>query len=310
MPTNKGNTTIIILIIFGFLFLPALFKKSTTTKETLNNDGAEEETLQAKATENGTEAGAKETAKSSEAVSATKKVPEEKSAETSGTETKEAEKLPVDPNISIYSDKITIRYISGSSEIAKEERIVLRNESEESINVTGFSIETYSLRKFIIPKAYNLPGFAVFPTDDIILAPDGEVTIYVGTQERKMDFRENICTGYFDENSNFGGALSHRCPIIDTSKMLNFSDACGEELDNIQRCKVYHPATIVDQECNQFGIDHYSYVGCVKDYKNTKDFYSNSWIVWMQRSTEFFKRERELVIIKDKNGKLVDQYQY
>lgn len=289
MPKNKGNTTLIFLAIMMILVLPSLFNKSTSTTSNLPVPN-ENKAVKTNTTTDKTEI---------------------KTPAKTATTTKTTIKTPIiDPNLSQYSDKIQISSVNGSSNKASNEKITISNISKESINLTGFRIETYELEKFIIPKAYDLPGFSAVPEDNITLSPGGRLDIYVGTQERKMDFRENICTGYFDEKSNFGGALSHSCPIINVSKMLDFTDDCIRYLNNMPKCKMYISKMELDYKCDQFATEHYSYAGCVKDYKNDKNFYSNRWMVWMQRTTNFFRDEHELVTLKDQNGKVVDTYSY
>lgn len=300
MKNNTGNTTIIVLIIIAILFLPAIFAKNIPSSElpsTSNEEGddsikeevkAEPEPIQEEEPEQTTE-----------------------NYNDNINSNKESEApLIVDPNKSIYADKIKIDYVQGSSDIPNNESIIIKNTSDKSIDITGFSVETFAYNKYVVPKAHNLPGFSAFALDDIILNPDGELYINVGTQERKINFRENICTGYFDEKSDFGNTLYHQCPLIDASKLLKFTDICISELNNIQRCTMYAPTLILDPECNQFAVEHYSYAGCVNDYKKTSDFYSDRWVAWMQRTSDFFRNEHELVKLKDAGGKLIDEYQY
>lgn len=284
MSKNKGNTTIVFLAIAVILLLPAFFNKKTTTEEVVEVDKKEE------------------ISKKKEDKPVVTKI-----AKPSKPKTVE---IATDPNKSLYKSKLEISYVYGRSNKADDEKIAIVNKGNEPVNLTGFYLETYGLEKFTIPKAYNLPGFSVFPTDNIVLNPGGELVIYVGTQDRKMDFRENICTGYFDEKSDFGGALSHRCPRIDVSKRLDFTDSCIKGLNSIRRCKMYTSNMSLDYACDEFATAHYSYAGCVTDYKDDKNFYLNRWFVWMQRTTEFFRSNRELIRLKDNDGKIIDEYRY
>ncbi|KKQ81591.1 MAG: hypothetical protein UT05_C0012G0002 [Parcubacteria group bacterium GW2011_GWF2_38_76] len=217
----------------------------------------------------------------------------------------------VDPNQSKYLNKIKISSISAGSSDVKNESIIISNISQkDDISITGFLIETYERETFKIPKGYELPGLTSSIEGNIILRPGDRATIYVGSQERKMNFRENLCTGYFDQFSDFNGKLTHSCPKIDISKMLIFSANCFNVLNAIPKCRMFDSKNIVENECNEFATTHYSYVGCVNDFKTRTDFYSKKWLVWMQRGIEFFRNDRGLVILKDTEGKTVSEYQY
>lgn len=223
----------------------------------------------------------------------------------------EISKTIIDMNASPYKDKIDISNVLGTGLYAKDESITLSNISaEENINITGFKIETSDHQSFIIPKGYNLPGYSPFTEGDIILKPNDTILINVGTQDRNINFRENLCTGYFDQTSDFGWILSHNCPRPDTSKMFQLTDQCLNTIDTISSCTIPSFGPEINNDCNNFVQEHYSYVGCVKDFKSRADFYSNKWLMWMQKSGEFFRNVRELVTLKDANGKNVDEYNY
>ncbi|MEI6296450.1 MAG: hypothetical protein WCO84_02265 [bacterium] len=305
MKKNKGNSLIIFVILFVVFILPGIYRERNLTNNNKNATSTAQNT--------GTSSLVK-----------IEKIEREKNIEpkteintaTQSTTTKNetVKTIPVvvkDPNESILHDKLKIGYVYGNSSEPKYESINIRNnDQKESINITGLKLETSLGKFYVIPNGYNLPGFSTTPEDDIILSPNMEATIFVGTQERKMNFRENICTGYFDETSNYGGVLYHSCPRIEVSKMLNFSDQCLSTLESISSCRMFDTKLLVDSECSKFITEHYSYTGCVKDFKNRADFYSKRWLVWMQRSAELFRNGHELIKLKDLEGKIIDEYSY
>lgn len=219
--------------------------------------------------------------------------------------------ITIDPNKSRFEKIIEISSVAGKSSLAKSESITIKNiNTKDSVSITDFLIETYSHESFRIPKGYELPGLPNSVLGNIILKPGDVAVIFVGTQERKINFKENMCTGYFDQYSNFGGVLIHSCPKIDVSKRLDFSDNCVKALQSISTCRMFNSGTILDNECNEFATEHYSYAGCVRDYGSKTNFYSKRWLVWMNRGIEFFRNGREQVYLKDDAGKLVDTYTY
>lgn len=210
-----------------------------------------------------------------------------------------------------YKKKIVIGSILGTSEDPLWEQITLENRTEkEKVNITGWIIENSRGFRFEIPKGHELPGFEVLAQDQIVLKPGDRVVVTSGRQDARMDFRQNICTGYLDETSVFQPALSRQCPRPETRRLLNLSDRCLQLIDATPSCRQFDFRERVDSDCSQYINQNLNYSGCVRNYKNRKDFYSNEWFIWMQRNTEFFRNERERVVLKDNAARVVDEYNY
>ncbi len=294
---QTGSTNLLLIINLVVLLIPALFKNKNTTiddsKPSKVNTENQENTETKIITPKNNNATNNDKTETPDSVIDTKETSNE------------------DPTVSVYKNKIIVSSISGGSSNPQKEYIVLRNKSsKEKINITDFKIETREYQTYTIPKGHELPGFGAIMQDDIILNPQEEARIYVGTQERKINFKENICTGYFDQYSDFGGVLTHDCPKIDTIGMLNFSDGCRDTLRLMPKCKMPDTKTYLDHTCNDFINTHYSYIGCVKDFKERSNFYKNRWHVWMQKTTNFFRDRYETITIRDKEGKIVQTYSY
>lgn len=209
-----------------------------------------------------------------------------------------------------YKDKIRINYVSGYSETPEFESIVIENQSsKENISITGFAIESDKAR-FVIPRGYHLPGFSASPQDPIILKSGGRAIITVGRQARMMDFRENLCTGYFSEMSNFTPSLSYSCPRPDTKGLLFLSDRCLRVIESTPTCRLADSQQIFESSCSEFVNQNLNYNGCVRNYQTRSDFFSGQWLVWMQRKEEFFRNTHDKVILKDPQGRIVGEYSY
>lgn len=290
MKNNNGSTLIMILAIIALIAIPFFYGSRPPATQT--NDASAPTNISAEipAEPGSTDAPPQEA--ETEAVAPV------------------VDKL-IDPNISKYSKNIEITSVSGGSSDVRDESITISNVGEkDSISITDFFIETYEKESFKIPKGHDLPGLPGSVPGNIVLRPGDQAVIYVNTQERKTNFRENLCTGYFDQFSDFNGALYHSCPTIDVSKRLDFSDSCINILESIPSCTIFGSGVIVENICNQYANTHYNYVGCVQDFKTRSDFYSNRWVVWMQRGIEFFRNDREQIFLKDTEGKVVSEYNY
>ncbi|MEK7066139.1 MAG: peptidoglycan-binding protein [Patescibacteria group bacterium] len=190
--------------------------------------------------------------------------------------------------------------------------IVIRNNAGKNpVDITGFTITTSQNNQFLIPKAHTIPGINSVARDNIVLKPGESVKIIVGRQVTQINFQENICTGYFDEKVDYGGNLSHNCPKPDyTSRISVLSDYCTEVFDKTPICKTVDVQKTQQPACMQFSVDHFNYQGCLKDFKNKTGFLKGNWLVWMQRNATFFRQLHDIVILYDKEGKIVDQFTY
>lgn len=214
------------------------------------------------------------------------------------------------PTGSPYQGKIGIEFVVGTSEVPEHEYMVLRNRTaDQDIAVTGFEVLNGRNESFRIPTAFALPGVSGVE-DPIILKPGDQVVITIGVQDRHMNFRENLCTGYFDETSAFTPSLTHQCPHPDTRRLGDFSDRCVQILDSTPWCRTVANVDGLSSACAQYAAEHFNYTGCVADYRSRKDFYSGRWLVWMQRKNEFFRNRFEDIALKDANGLTVGQYSY
>ncbi len=213
---------------------------------------------------------------------------------------------------SFYKGKVGINYASGYSDDPKYETITLENRTEkEKINITGFILESSRGGRFVIPKGYELPGLSgELPQDQIVLKPRERAIITAGRQNSNMDFRANLCVGYFSEFSNFTPAIYSSCPRPDTINLISLSDRCLRIIDSTPYCKKPAQDLLIDSDCSQYVNQHLSYAGCVNDFRSRSDFFGSEWYIWMQRSEEFLRNVRDVVILKDTQEKEVDRYSY
>ncbi len=213
--------------------------------------------------------------------------------------------------ISPYKGKIKISYVSGYSDKPEYESISIENRSDrENISITGFVIQS-DRASFTVPRAFNLPGFEAVAQDPVLLKPRGRALITAGMQARMMDFRENICTGYFSETSEFIPYLSQSCPRPETKNLLYLSDRCLSLMERTPSCRMPNTRdTFIESDCSEYLSRNLNYVGCVNNYRGRSDFFSDQWLIWMQRKEEFFRNTHDKIILQDPQGRIVDEYSY
>jgi len=213
--------------------------------------------------------------------------------------------------ISPYKGKIRIGSVYGSANRPEGEMIVLENRTEkEKIDITGFSLLNSRGDSFTIPKGHELPGFTHAPEDSIVLKPRDRAQITAGRQRTWFDFRDNICVGYLDDQLQFEPPLSHRCPWIETRNLGYLSDRCLSIIRSTDTCRRPSFTGFVEPECSDFLNGNLSYASCVRDNRNTSEFYSSEWLIWMQKSNEFIRNVSETIVLKDQQGNEVDRYSY
>lgn len=207
--------------------------------------------------------------------------------------------------------KIKISDVSGTNETPEFESLTIENTSEkENISITGFVIRS-DKSSFIIPKGHHLLGSSASAEDQILLKPGERAIITAGKQAMLMDFRENLCTGYYSEFSDYTPSLSSSCPRPDTRKLLHLSDRCINVIERTSTCRTADLRdTFIESACSEYINQNLNYNGCTRNYRNIPNFFSDHWLIWMQRTEEFFRNTHDKITLKDIQGRVVDEYSY
>jgi len=110
-------------------------------------------------------------------------------------------------NVGLSSNygKVDIRSVNIKRDNFKEDYLILRNNSkEETINISGWTIET-NKNDIKIPQAIKNLSYSFSTTEysDIILDYKDEVIISMGTSPKGVNFRVNKCSGYLVVHRHF-----------------------------------------------------------------------------------------------------------
>lgn len=239
------------------------------------------------------------------------------------SQTRQDEKPVLKPGESPYKGKIRISSIQRSGDRPDEEYIILRHggffssagSQERPIDITGWIISSRRSQE-TIPRAYNIPEIDA-QEQDIFLPPGGELIILSGALSYTRNFRENACVGYFNQTHAFRPALSNSC-IDDNperSDLLSrgFNGACIDIIQSLPSCRTPpgpFQAGVIGSGCIDYMNENFSYVGCVKNFRDQKDFLKNTWRVSLKRSQKLFDSRHDRVILRDSQGLLVDEFEY
>lgn len=160
-------------------------------------------------------------------------------------------------NLSPYHQQVEISSAQGKSTDPNKEKIVLRaNRTSESVNITGWTINTKK-GNITIPGAVKL----VHP-------------------ESIYNFQKDLILGTSETVTISGGAS----PIGINSYKLN--------------------------KCERYFSKPLEYKNCFYENNQYPDFLKNEWRIYLNRTSEFLAEKNEEIILKDKNGLVVDRYIY
>lgn len=210
---------------------------------------------------------------------------------------------------------VEIDDISYDEDDFENDYLVLVNESDNAVNMGGWTIET-SNETADIPQAIHklrYPFSASTPAD-IVLAPDDEVIISVGISPQGIDFRTNKCAGYLDQSEQFYPSLNEDCPVFDASEYSHLKTACRSFIDDLDECEIPDYSSNyevgVDNTCVAFLNEQFNYAYCYNDHYLEVDFFGDEWRVFLGKSIDILNNVSDKVILRDGNGLVVWEYEY
>lgn len=233
----------------------------------------------------------------------------------------------VKPGYSSYEGAIKISHVDRSSDTPKKEYVALRNggyfgfgSTPTAVNITGWTIENSKKDKYAIPKAFNIP-YIDADAADILLPSGGEIYAVTGSSDLGMNPRENGCIGYLNQYyqltpSLYGSCMDHQSSSQIRSRFLDLglSGECIDFVNSLPSCRIptftFENSGKIGNNCIEYISQNISYNGCVKNYRNDKNFFRNTWHVFLNRSQKLFDPRHDRVILRDADGLIVDQFEY
>jgi hypothetical protein len=230
-------------------------------------------------------------------------------------------KLEAEKDRSAYSSAVVFeRAAAQTSDPAREYLIVRTNTSgvNEPINITGWRIASLITgRSAQIGRAADKPYLGrVNQLDDIVLSAGSRVYINTGHSPTGISMRLNRCTGYFEQFQNWTPGLPRECPAAKTPGYFPYppnalSDECLDYIERIPRCTM--PTSVplfLENACGEWIQEHFNYSACVDEHSSDQGFYKNEWRLYLERDEELWKAKREVIELRDHEGKLVGSVSY
>lgn len=146
------------------------------------------------------------------------------------------------------------------------------------------------------------------------LLPGDTAIIVSGRSPVGVSFRENKCTGYFEERQNFRPPLSLSCPTPYQEYALHTDGdegVCATFIRSIPYCETGsdtrgNPGGF----CEEFVEEYLHYSGCVDAHEEDSSFKSSTWRIFLGKSDELWKSKNETILLLDKDGAVIDSLSY
>ncbi len=230
----------------------------------------------------------------------------------------DADKVKAFGDPSPYRGQITITSVSSGTG-PDDEYVTLQMSSSATgpLTISGWRLRSDATYKSgTIPNGTETPKTGVNSTGPITLQPGDRAIVLTGEAPTGVSFRENMCVGYFSKRQAFYPSLSGSCPspmqefdrFYDGNKLAD--DSCYQFVQTISQCVSPTDTPNLTGRCEEFIDDYLDYNGCVAAHQQEAGFKSQDWRIYLERSGDLWKPDREAVKLLDANGKTVDLYTY
>lgn len=215
--------------------------------------------------------------------------------------------------LSPYYQKVEIRQVKPEEDNFKNDYLILRNNEEEIIDITGWTLENKRKEKIVIPQAIEklTSPFSAVDYSDIKLGYRDEVIISMNLAPQGINFQTNQCTGYLDQEEKFCPSLGKDCPTISKTDYSSLKKACRDFIDDLDTCQMpdysKNYEVSADSQCTDFLNRKFNYQQCYSDHFREVDFFQGQWRIFLNKETDFLEEE-DILILRDRNGLLIDGY--
>ena len=250
----------------------------------------------------------------------------------------------------LYSSQI--RLDSGNASYTYQpfqEYISIYNGGDQPVDITGWQLKNGKSRrgydiggtlKYFPSDVAFIPKVALFVSPwgynvlyDVVLKPDETAIIVTGsmaqqTPYRIVSFKENICSGFLENLSDyeFTPSLSTECPVPSEEPGVSFLDSeCRAFIENLSSC--YTPefntrdsegeicyncvdGQVLSSSCITFIRNHFNYNSCIVNHSGDTDFSGQTWRIFLGIGWEMWADKYETIELFDHAGRLIDKLTY
>jgi hypothetical protein len=198
----------------------------------------------------------------------------------------------------------------------------VKSNAPGDVNISDWYLESYVTDKMSgIPHGDRVIERWRSPVpSDIILSPGEYAYLITGEAPLNTSFKENVCTGYLNDEADFYPQLGERCPYpLDEleryGKIELDNDKCYEFVERMSSCTTPndedYSKSRVGGACSTFIEQTFNYNDCVAIHKDDPYFNRDGyWYVYLGRSRELWRSEREIIRLFDANDRVVAFIEY
>lgn len=150
----------------------------------------------------------------------------------------------------------------------------------------------------------------------IFVSGGEDIIITTGRSPIGFSFQVNKCSGYLEQFQDFDPSLNKSCPELENYSLPitgpnHFNDSCLDYIESISKCETPLNFPLdMQNECREFIVNNANHNSCVDNHKTDQDFYKNEWRIFLNRTDELWKKDRETIELLDSGGKIVSSYSY
>lgn len=223
-----------------------------------------------------------------------------------------------------FEDEVSLSKGNAASSNYEFEYVTLRANTgnDAPIDISGWLLESY-----VTEEGATIPlGTRVYrqgrvnETERILLEPGEKAFIITGESPLGVSFHENKCTGYLEAFQNFTPDLSRSCPRIDdifedeANKFLFYDNDCYKFVNRTSSCRVIDLDDLDDADispaCKQFIEREQTYQSCFDRHSIRPYFVQGEWYVYLGRTDQLWRKNREVIRLFDQNRETVDVLEY
>lgn len=217
--------------------------------------------------------------------------------------------------LSPYYGQVTISGSGLTSTDPEKERLTLASKSAEPIELAGWTVgsEKYYTSFALPDSVYEIPDQPYYQYQkNLAIDSKRKIIVFSGASPLGVNFRLNKCIGYLNNYHKFDPPISSACPKPKPDEIKNFNAYCQKVINSSAgSCKEPNlNDVLINADCRDYMKEHLSYSKCVENNNQYYDFLTDEWRVYLRRSSEIWANEKDAILLRDKDGLLVNKFKY
>ncbi len=226
--------------------------------------------------------------------------------------------------VSPYKNKVSLSQGSVYTSDPDKEYLMLRAESGDT---TGVDISNWYLESYVTGEKASLPeGDRIIEawrspqSEPIVLLPGESAYLITGDSPIDTSFRENMCTGYLNDQKTFYPSLTRSCPYpMDELKRYGKidldNDRCYDFVERLGTCTTPDDETYtrskVGSVCSTFIENTFNHNDCVALHRYDPFFARDGyWRIYLEERTDLWREKREIIRLMDENDAVISVIEY